>query len=304
MRFHVIIATAMALIGAVAGCAKEETGTAATDSCNAAQKPVKAAVGFQPVFVPLKITVNTDGEIGLSLAASWTTPLGTFDLDVAKNDNKPAPPGVHRLSVSYRKDGKKVVDRYEIRCNRAYRVFLNGKFQAKVSTAETVIEAAPYTTSTIVVVDAAAPIGPDLRPLPEYQALPAAKVDLPDPIGESGLGADLDPDRMVIDHFGIGARDSDDADLFWSYGDGLSAGYDALLGSTTAATKTPQQCRRDASGRAVGKAKETSIVVGRRFCAVTTRGHVALLIVTKADWPSDHPERRSVTFLVKRWLKT
>lgn len=206
--------------------------------------------------------------------------------------------------MSYRKDGRKLMDRFDIRCNRAYRVFMNGKFETKVSTAETVIEAAPGTTSTIVVVDAESPVGPNLKPLPEYQALPAGQVHLPDPLGEHGLGADFDPDRMVVGSFVPGGLDSSDADIFWRYGEGLSAGYDAFLGTAAATTKTPQQCRRDASSRAAGDVEPTTLVRGKRFCVVTTRGHVALLTLTKATWKSDHPERRALTFRVQRWLKT
>jgi hypothetical protein len=272
-------------------------------SCDPKQKPVKAAVGFKPVFIPVKVTVNTEGDVDFSLAADWATPIGTFDLEVAKND-KPPPPAVHRLSVSYRKDGRQLVDRFEIRCARAYRVFMNGKFQAKVSTAETMIEALPGTVSTIVVVDAESPVGPNLKPLPEYQALAAARADLPDPLGDSGLGADFDPDRIVVGNFVPGGLSSSDADIFWGYGDGLSAGHRAFLGTAAASTKTPQQCRRDASSRAAGKVAPRTLTKGKRFCVVTSRGHVALLTLTKVTAKSDHPERRALTFTVQRWLKT
>ncbi|TCC36944.1 hypothetical protein [Kribbella sindirgiensis] len=300
-----IAAALLVVFAALAGCSSTDSAsTAGQGSCDAKQKPVKAAVGFTPVFIPLHITLNSEGEVSVSLAASWTTPLGTVDLEVAKNDDKPSSPAVHRLAVSYRKDGRKLVDRYEIRCDRAYRVFLNGTFQARISTAETVIEAAPGVESTIIVVDAESPVGPNLKPLPEYQALPAARIDLPNPIAEQGLGADLDPNRMVVGNFVPGGLDSSDADLFWSYGDGLFAGYDAFLGTTTAATKTPQHCRRDASSHAAGKVPATALVAGKRFCVVTTRGHVALLTLAKVRKDSDDPDQRGLTFTVQRWLKT
>ncbi|MEU4191002.1 hypothetical protein AB0E69_03830 [Kribbella sp. NPDC026611] len=303
---RVALAVSTVLIGsALVGCSSSgSTPSSAQDTCDASKKPVKAAVGFQPVFIPLHISLNTEGEISVSLAASWTTPLGTVDLAVEKNDDKPAAPGVHRLAVSYVKDGRKVQERYEIRCAREYRVFLNGRFQARVSTSQTVIEAAPGTASTIDVVDAESPIGPNLKPLPEYQALPARSFHLPDPIAQYGLGADLDPDRVVTGNFVPGGLDSSDADIFWEYGTGLFAGYDAFLGAAGAATKTPQQCRRDASSGAVGKLPATALVTGKRFCLVTTRGQIALITLTKVVKNSDDPDRRALTFSARRWIKT
>ncbi len=123
-------------------------------------------------------------------------------------------------------------------------------------------------------------------------------------MSEYGLGADFDPDRIVVGNFVPGGLNSSDADIFWEYCDGLSAGHEAFLGAAAASTKTPQQCRRDASSRAAGKVAPRTLTKGKRFCVVTTRGHIALLTLTKATWKSDHPERRALTFTVQRWLKT
>ncbi len=298
------VLVAVVLLLPTAACGTSTGSSAVGDSCNASQAPVKAAVGFQPVFIPLKVTVNSSGEVDVSLAVSWSIGIGTIDAELGKNDD-PAPPGVHRLVVSHRKDGRQVWDRYEIRCDRASRIFLNGRFRERVSTAETVIEAEPGSTSTIVVVDAAAPVGPDLRPLPEYQPLRGGRIELPDPLGEYGLGSDLDADNLTTDNFVAGGKHpTENADIFYEYGTGLMAGYDALLGITTKATRTPQQCRKDASSRKAGKVPIESLSSGRRFCVFTSAGNVALLVLTKARTLREDPGRKALTFQVTRWIKT
>lgn len=53
-----------------------------------------------------------------------------------------------------------------------------------------------------------------------------------------------------------------------------------------------------------GQGGTRTLTKGKRFCVVTSRGHVALLTLTKVTAKSDHPERRALTFAVQRWLKT
>ena len=44
---------------------------------------VTGEVGYQPpIAIPIRISVNTEGEINLGLSPSYVTPIGTFDLDL------------------------------------------------------------------------------------------------------------------------------------------------------------------------------------------------------------------------------
>lgn len=36
--------------------------------------------GYTPPGVPIRISINSQGEINLGAASSWATPYGTFDL--------------------------------------------------------------------------------------------------------------------------------------------------------------------------------------------------------------------------------
>ena len=38
----------------------------------------EAEVGYQPPLVPVKISVNTNGDIKVKLSGSYATPVGTF----------------------------------------------------------------------------------------------------------------------------------------------------------------------------------------------------------------------------------
>lgn len=92
-------AAALATFLVLSGCsAGDGSGTDsgadnAQPSCDPKQKPVKATVGFQPVWIPVKVTVNSEGDVDWSLAASWTTPAGTIDVDLAKNEEAAATGG-------------------------------------------------------------------------------------------------------------------------------------------------------------------------------------------------------------------
>jgi len=202
----------------VASCAGSQS--VAPDPCQ--DIPVKIDASWQPPLLPLKLTVSSTGDIELALTASWVSVLGTVSVGASANHSFAREPDTSLLVVRHVVAGEFQETGYQINCGREYRVFLNGKFEAEVGAGRTEISAEPGTNSTIVVVDAQSDVGPDMRPMPEYRLLwQNRSFEFPDPISRFGLGVDLD--SLVVDTFGIGARDSDDADVWNRYYDGIAA---------------------------------------------------------------------------------
>lgn len=63
-RTTILIVLQLILLFTVAGC-----GT-------------KVEVGYQPPIVPVRVSINTDGEINVDLSGNYATPIGVFDIGV------------------------------------------------------------------------------------------------------------------------------------------------------------------------------------------------------------------------------
>jgi hypothetical protein len=120
-------------------------------------------------------------------------------------------------------------------------------------------------------------------------------LQLPDPIGEYGLGADLDE---ALAGSGI---DSDDRDLSWDYGRGLGGGYGSVRFGFTdhGPDVAPGDCAADARSRAAGTVDAEALEVGQTFCVITTESNVAHVRITKRTGVSDRP---ALALEVTLWL--
>ncbi len=294
------------LLAIVAGCSSGGEGPKwEPEPCQ--QVPVvETAVNlsYSPPVLPIKLSVSSAGKVSVALSADWVTPLGTFSAGVetsytfAKKN-----PTSYLLVIRAVKDGKFEETGYEIDCRRSYRVFLDGKFVQEMNLERTVITVEPGMESTVVVVDAASNVGPDMKPLPEFTEMPSQGFTLPDPLGHHGLAVDLDTHGPNVDEYVIGSPyRTEDADLRYGYGEGLEAGYEAAFGRTDIPNPTAEQCRADARGNAVGTLDQAALRAGQRYCVETSAGNVVLLTLTAVNGP--YPERYTVSVDVStRWQK-
>lgn len=120
-------------------------------------------------------------------------------------------------------------------------------------------------------------------------------LELPDPLGEYELGADLDEARS-----GSGI-DFDDRDLHWDYGRGLRGGYgSATFGFTDhGPTVAPEDCAADARSRAAGTIDAEDLAVGQTFCVITSEDNVAYVRITQKSGISYRP---ALALEVTLWL--
>jgi hypothetical protein len=257
---------------------------------------------WSPPLLPLKLSVSSAGRISVAFTAQWVTPLGTFGV-AAEGSHMfgSAKPTSHLLVIRAVEGGEWKETGYEINCDRSYRVFLNGTFTADVDRERTMITVEPNTESVVSVVDRESDVDPDMKPLPEFEPLhDRATVQLPDPIGESGLGVDLD--TLTVGDFVAGSDlDSDDTDMWDDYATGIHVGYHGAMGDTQLRTPTPEQCRDEANKNASGDVEPAALRVGRKFCVITSKGNVAFLQITNLAGP--YPERYAITFKATVWLR-
>jgi hypothetical protein len=165
---------------------------------------------FQPDFLPISISISTDGQFSVDLSDSIVTPLGTITYGggVARSTNgttsKVLPPqayDVTQLIVCLDGSDRHTCEGYQIGSGRKLNIAMNGQFQQTVERNRITIDAAPG--STITVTDTGPPATPGLHPaalidIEEFDFQAQGKDTLVDlERGTKGSATDLGYDHMT-----------------------------------------------------------------------------------------------------------
>ncbi len=184
MKFFRCAALAVLLVLCVSACGSDspDTGTvvkphaghdglpAAGDNGKAKKHP-EGFFSFQPDFLPINISVNSDGQFSVDLSATIVTPLGEigFGGNIAHSTNgtvqTPLPPqayNVTQLIVCLAGTARQRCQGYQIGSGRKLNIAMNGQFQQTVERNRITIDATRG--STITVTDTGATGDPGLHP--------------------------------------------------------------------------------------------------------------------------------------------
>ncbi|WP_283136132.1 hypothetical protein [Rhizohabitans arisaemae] len=119
----------------------------------------------------------------------------------------------------------------------------------------------------------------------------------PDPLANN-QAADLDV--PVVGY--VEKIDSDDYDVRWEYGTGLTGGHSGFFGTTDSDDPTPGRCAADARERSAGTIEAKDLIPGKsRFCVVTTEGDVAWMKLTRKQGGGSDADRARLTFTTRLW---
>jgi hypothetical protein len=274
---------------------------AALMSVTACDAPV-AEVSYQPLAVPFAFKVDSNGELSTEVSQEIATPIGKFGIEVgasieAQEEN---PDASLILVVRTVVNAREVENIWRVNQGKELIVKMNGEITAEVSrdtdVATVRLIAAPG--ATIEVAEKGSTGAAAKPPEPYRLYYPQWEFTLPDSLANNHA---VDLDGQLSAH--VEKIDSEYADMYWRYGDGLEAGFSSTsLGSTTLADPTPEQCRADAESNAVGRLPAEEVRTGLMFCAVTTENNVAWLKITSAK--GVRPDRYALRFTAKLWMTT
>jgi len=91
------------------------------------------SVGYKPPFVPIEFSINTEGEISVSIVGELVTPLGTFSVEGAKTVGLSQPDDATLVVIREPVGGAQRDHAYRINTNQELHVELDGKFLADIA---------------------------------------------------------------------------------------------------------------------------------------------------------------------------
>jgi len=155
----------------------------------------KGYFSFEPIFAPLKLTVDTDGNITVGFDSHLMTALGEIefggDIAVYSKDRREVPSQAFdatQLIVCEAGSGRKDCHGYQIHTGRKLSIDMDGKFHETVEANRITIDAQPG--SRIVVTDVGGP--------PRTGARPAALIDIEEfDLSELGPNTEIDLEKSL-----------------------------------------------------------------------------------------------------------
>jgi hypothetical protein len=117
---------------------------------------VGADIGYSPPFLPIKITVDTHGDISIHGSANIVTPIGTFSVGMNVTKGMQSQPGETLLIIRHRENGSTVDTVYAVQ-DQQIAVVMNGRVALTVTNGRVFVDASKAQVLSITISSTATP---------------------------------------------------------------------------------------------------------------------------------------------------